>query len=105
MSARNFLGLGLLAAASAQTTPISTKTVDTRACTGDFAALPFCNAALPIATRVADLVNRLWQNESWIPPQLTARHGGGDSPKPLDNVTALGLVSHCTLHTLRTVQP
>ena len=93
MPARNFLGLALLAAASAQTTPISTKTVDTRACTGAFAALPFCDVSLPIESRVADLVSRLWANESWIPPQLTARHGGGDSPKPLDNVTALGLVS------------
>ena len=80
--------------ASSQTLPVNGETVATRACIpdGPFASLPYCDASLSIDERVADLVNRLWQNASfWVPPQLTARHGGGDSPGPSSNVSAIGL--------------
>ena len=80
-----------LALASAQTTPINNLTVGTRACTGAFASLPFCDASLSREARLNDLIDRLWSNPAWIPPQLTARHNGGSSPGPLDNVSALGL--------------
>lgn len=38
-----------------------------------------------------DIVQRIIAQPEWITPQLTARHGGGGSPGPNDNVTALGL--------------
>jgi hypothetical protein len=66
-------------------------TLTTRACQPPFSALPYCDTSLPLATRVADFVSRLWANASWIPPQLTARHGGGGSPGPTDAVPELGL--------------
>ena len=66
-------------------------TIKTRACQPPFSALPYCDASLPLPTRVADFVARLWANASWIPPQLTARHGGGGSPGPTDAVPELGL--------------
>lgn len=77
--------------AAAQTTRINNLTLATRACTGDFAALPFCDVSLPRDARLNDLIERLWATPEWIPPQLTARHNGGTSPGPLDNVSALGV--------------
>ena len=55
-----------LALASAQTTPINNLTVDTRACTGAFASLPFCDASLSREARLNDLIDRLWSNPTWI---------------------------------------
>lgn len=84
------LALACLAGiASAQTVPATTKTYDTRACQAPYDQFPFCDVGLPIAARVADLIKRLLPAE--IVPQLTARHNGGGSPGPDDNVTALGL--------------
>jgi len=81
----------LLAAllARAQTVPATTVTLDTRACQGGFAALPFCNQALTLDARVRDLVSRI--EDADVAPQLTARHGGGDSPGPASNISSLGL--------------
>ena len=77
--------------ALALTTPANNHTVATRACQPPFDKLPYCSTALPLDERVADFIARLWQNTSWIPPQLTARHGGGGSPGPTDAVPELGL--------------
>jgi hypothetical protein len=73
------------------TVPATTVTTDTRACQPPFDALPFCDTSLPTRERILDLIDRVWQNPSWIPPLLTARHGGGGSPGPSDNITALGI--------------
>ena len=83
--------LAALPLAAARTTPVTTATVDTRACQGAFLALPYCNTALPLDERVEDFIQRLWANESWVPPQLTARHGGGGNPGPTSAVPELGL--------------
>lgn len=71
------------------TVPATTVTYDTRACQPPYDALPFCDTSLSVDARVADLVARLQPEE--IVPLLTARHGGGGSPGPDDNVTRLGL--------------
>ena len=76
-------------AARAQTVPASTTTLDTRACQPPYDAFPFCNAALSLDARVRDLVSRI--DAANVAPQLTARHGGGDSPGPPSNISALGL--------------
>jgi hypothetical protein len=84
------LAVALLASgAFAQTVPATTVTYDTRACQPPYDWFPFCNVSLPLKDRVADLVGRLQGPE--IVPQLQARHGGGTSPLPNDNVTRLGL--------------
>lgn len=90
---RTGISLALLCALSAEakTTPVNNLTVSTRACQGAFLALPYCDTSLPIAQRVEDFIARLWQNSSWIPPQLTARHGGGGNPGPTSAVPQLGL--------------
>jgi hypothetical protein len=81
-------GLGSL---NAQTIPVNDLALSTRACQGKFASLPYCDTTLSMEARVEDFIERLWANESWIPPQLTARHGGGGSPGPTDAVPELGL--------------
>ena len=88
---RALLALFLPLAVVAITTRANNVTLLTRACQPPFSALPYCNTALPLATRVSDFISRLWTNSSWIPPQLTARHGGGGSPGPTDAVPELGL--------------
>jgi hypothetical protein len=85
------VAIATLAAATAKTTPVTNATVATRACQGAFLALPYCNTALPLDERVEDFIQRLWANESWVPPQLTARHGGGGNPGPTSDVPELGL--------------
>ena len=81
-----------LLACAAKTVPISTATVDTRACQPPHNTFPFCDTTQSTAARVADLVSRLAGAE--IPPQLTARHRGGGSPGPESNVTRLGLPTY-----------
>jgi hypothetical protein len=85
----------LAARAAAQTVPVTTTTLDTRACMpgGPFAAAVYCNPKAALEDRVNDLVERLFAGDaaSWVPPQLTARHGGGGSPGPMSNVSAVGL--------------
>jgi len=88
---RALLALFSPLAVVAITTRANNVTLLTRACQPPFSALPYCNTALPLATRVSDFISRLWTNSSWIPPQLTARHGGGGSPGPTDAVPELGL--------------
>ena len=78
-----------LPAALAQTVPASTKTLDSRACQAPLDAFPFCDATLSLDARVRDLVSRI--DAANVAPQLTARHGGGDSPGPPSNISALGL--------------
>ena len=85
------LAIFLAAPATGLTTKANNDTLKTRACQPPFNALPYCDITLPLGTRVADLIERLWANASWIPPQLTARHGGGGSPGPTDAVPELGL--------------
>ena len=85
------LFLALPALALAKITPVTNATVTTRACQGAFLSLPYCNTALPLDQRVEDFIQRLWANTSWIPPQLTARHGGGGNPGPTSDVPELGL--------------
>ena len=73
----------------AQTVVSTTTTFDSRACRPGFDQYPFCNTTLPLGTRVNDLISRLELTD--IPPLLTARHGGGGSPGPDDNITRLGI--------------
>ena len=80
---------GALVLCAARTVPISSETLNTRACLPPHDTFPFCDATLPTAARVADLVGRLEGAE--IPPQLTARHRGGGSPGPESNVSRIGL--------------
>ena len=80
--------------AAAKTTPVDNQTVATRACQGKYLALPYCDTSLSIDARVEDFIQRLWANTSWIPPQLTARHGGGGNPGPTSAVPELGLPSY-----------
>jgi hypothetical protein len=92
---RSTLLLALAARAAAQTVPVTTTTLDTRACIpgGPFAAAVYCNPKAALEDRVNDLVERLFAGDaaSWVPPQLTARHGGGGSPGPMSNVSEVGL--------------
>lgn len=74
-----------------KTTVENDVTRQTRACLPPFDTLPYCDTTLDLDTRVEDFITRLWQNSSWIPPQLTARHGGGGNPGPTDAVPELGL--------------
>lgn len=94
------------AIATAQTTKVNTLAKDTRACQGAFAELPYCDTTKPIDDRVNDFIARLWASPdaaTIIPPQLTARHGGGGSPGPTDAVPALGLPEFDWLVSLRVV--
>ncbi len=86
---RSLIVLGAVSLGSGQTVPVTTKTYDTRACQAPYNTFRFCNTSLSIEERVADLVSQLQDSE--IVPQITARHGGGGSPGPDDNVTRLGL--------------
>ena len=55
-------------------------TLNTRACQGSFAALPFCNTSLSLDERVDDLIERIWAtNQSVIPALLTARNFGSSA--------------------------
>ena len=83
------LAAALLATARAKTVPASSTTLDTRACQAPFNALPFCNASLSLDARVRDLISRIADAD--VAPQLTARHGGGGSPGPASNISAIGL--------------
>ena len=88
------LAAGLSSRAFAQTTKANTLAKDTRACQGAFASLPYCDTTKPLDDRVNDFIARLWASPNAatiIPPQLTARHGGGGSPGPTDAVPELGL--------------
>jgi hypothetical protein len=67
----------------------TTTTFDSRACRPGYDSFPFCNTSLPLGTRINDLISRLELSD--IPPLLTARHGGGGSPGPSDNVSRLGV--------------
>lgn len=78
--------------ATAVTVPVSNATLETRACRAGFDSYAFCNASLAVDVRIADLVLRLHDNE--IPPQLTARHNGGDSHGPESNVSRIGLPTY-----------
>ena len=74
---------------SAKTVPVTTKTLDTRACLPPHDKYPFCNVSQPIDARVHNLISLL--NDEEKPPLLTAREGGGGSPGPPGNVSRLGL--------------
>ena len=76
---------------ASKTIPVSNETVSSRACQGEFLSLPYCDTSLSLDARVEDFIQRLWANSSWIPPLLTARHGGGGNPGPTDAVPELGL--------------
>jgi len=79
--------------ASAETVPITDATTTGRACQPPHNTYPFCDAALSIEVRVADLIGRLLPEE--IPPQLTARHNGGGSPvHHPSNISRLGLPNY-----------
>lgn len=88
MSARVAVLAACLALAWCQTMPANTITYDTRACQAPYNTFPFCNTALSIDARVADLISRLLPEE--IPPLLTARHSGTPT-SPNDNITRLGI--------------
>jgi beta-D-xylosidase 4 len=69
--------VAVLGAAAAQTTPVNSITLDSRACQPPFDTLPFCNTGLSIDERVDDLIERLWaQANASIPEHLTARNMG-----------------------------
>lgn len=76
MAARTLAVAALVSVAAAQTVPINSVTVDTRACLPPFDSLPFCDTGLSIDERVDDLVTRLWAggNDAVIPFLLTARN-------------------------------
>lgn len=86
---RSFILAACAAAASAQTTAWTDVTFKTRACQPPYDTLPFCNTALSLDERVADLVGRI--KDADVPPQLTARHGGGGSPGPASNISYIGV--------------
>ena len=75
--------------AAAKTVRETNVTVATRACQPPHDTYPFCDTSLSLADRVNDLISRLEPSD--IAPQLTARHGGGGSPGPNDNITRLGI--------------
>ena len=90
MAARAALFAAAALCASAKTTPITDATTTGRACQPPHNTYPFCDAALSIEVRVADLIGRLQPEE--IPPQLTARHNGGGSPvHHPSNISRLGI--------------
>lgn len=74
---------------AAKTVPETNVTAATRACQPPHDTYPFCDTSLSLADRVNDLISRLLPSD--IAPQLTARHGGGGSPGPNDNITRLGI--------------
>jgi len=86
-----FAAAFLFKPSASKTIPVNNLTVTTRACQGKFLSLPYCDTSLPLDQRVEDFIQRLWENASWIPPQLTARHGGGGNPGPTDAIPELGL--------------
>lgn len=63
--------------------------MNTRACLPPHDTYPFCDVTKPIDERVDDLISRIEMDE--IPPLLTAREGGGDSPGPPGNISRIGL--------------
>ena len=79
----------LAALAAAGTVPETNVTASTRACQPPHDAYPFCDTSLSLDARVKDLVSRI--PDADVPPQLTARHGGGGSPGPASNISAIGL--------------
>jgi hypothetical protein len=79
----------LAALAAAGTVPETNVTASTRACQPPHDAYPFCDTSLSLDARVKDLVSRIADAD--VPPQLTARHGGGGSPGPMSNISAIGL--------------
>ncbi len=87
-----FLALCFPVLVRGQTTLQTNKTVASRACQPPHDTYAFCNPALSVATRVQSVIDAVWQNASWIPPMLTARHnGGGGSPGPSDGIPSLGI--------------
>lgn len=82
---------GLRAALAGGTVTANNVTVQTRACQPPHDQYPFCNTSLPLGERVADLITRIAENPNDIPPQLTARHGGGGNPAPASNISRIGL--------------
>ena len=83
------VGLGYTFSTNAQTVPITNTTVSTRACQPPFNTFPFCDVTQSLDIRVKDLISRILDED--IAPQVTARHGGGDSPGPKSNITYLGI--------------
>ncbi len=81
--------LGYYGLSNAQTVPMTNTTVLTRACQPPFNTFPFCDVTQSIDVRVKDLISRILDED--IAPQVTARHGGGDSPGPKSNITYLGI--------------
>ncbi len=79
--------------AAGQTVQANTKTYDERVCQPPFDQFPFCDSSLPLGQRVSDIVDRIIQiGGTAVTSQLTARpHGGGGSPPPDSNISALGL--------------
>jgi hypothetical protein len=86
---RSSILAGALALAAAKTVPETTVTASTRACQPPYDTFPFCDTTLSLDARVKDLVSRI--PDADVPPQLTARHGGGGSPGPASNISAIGL--------------
>ena len=84
--------LSLAPSALARTVHASNETLLSRACQPPHDTLGFCDTSAPIATRVAALIALLRDDE--IPPQLTARHGGGGNPGPKSNVSRIGLPNY-----------
>jgi len=72
-----------------KTVPANNVTTETRACRPPFDKLKFCDTSLSVDERVKHLILALKPSE--IPPQITARHGGGGSPGPASNVSRIGL--------------
>ena len=89
MSRSSLLACALAALAAAKTVPETAVTASTRACQPPHDTYPFCDTTLSLDARVKDLVSRIADAD--VPPQLTARHGGGGSPGPASNISAIGL--------------
>ena len=78
--------------AVSQTVPADNVTVATRACQPPYDKFPFCDVTQSLDARVRDLISRILDAD--IAPQVTARHGGGDSPGPKSNITYLGIPAY-----------
>eukprot|EP01060_Flectonema_neradi_P018021 TRINITY_DN2483_c1_g2_i2.p1 TRINITY_DN2483_c1_g2~~TRINITY_DN2483_c1_g2_i2.p1 ORF type:complete len:776 (+),score=198.43 TRINITY_DN2483_c1_g2_i2:44-2371(+) len=84
--------LGVAGTSFAKTVPVTTSTVDERACRPGYDHFGFCDTTKSKKERLSDLIASLQDDE--IPALLTAREGGGGSPGPPGNISRLGMPAY-----------